>query len=134
MSLAAIRSALETQLATITPALVTAYENAPYTPVAGTPYQAPYVLLAQPDNSEIGPGFNDQGIFQVNLFYPKDAGPAAAQARAELIRTAFPFAASFVSGTTTVNITATPEVAPARAEDDRYLLPVKVRFRARTGG
>lgn len=131
MSLAAIRIALETALSTISPALATAYENAPYTPVVGTAYQAVFLLPAQPDNPEIGPGYTERGIFQVSLFYPKDAGPAPALARAALIRAKFPFAASFVSGTTTVNITATPEVAPARIEDDRYLVPVRIRWSAR---
>ena len=131
MSLAAIRAALEQQLAAIAPAMQTAYENAPFTPTAGVPYQAAYLLPATPDNAEMGPGFTDRGLFQVNLFYPKDAGPAAATARAELIRAAFPFAASLVSGGVTVNITATPEIGPARAEDDRFMVPVKVRWHAR---
>lgn len=132
MSILAIRTALQTQLkATLSIDLV--FENASYTPVAGTPYAAAYVLFAQPINIEIGPGYTDQGIFQVSLFYPQNAGPAAALAAAELIRTGFPVAASFVSGGTIVNIIATPEVAPARAEDDRFLVPVKVRFQARTG-
>jgi hypothetical protein len=134
MSLAAIRTALQTQLAAALPSVDLTFENAPYRPTTGRPYVAAYVLLAQPDNSEIGPGYTDQGIFQANLFYPKDKGPGDAIASAEAIRTAFPFAASFVSGGTVVIITATPEVSPARAEDDRYLVPVKVRFQSRTGG
>lgn len=133
MSLAAIRSALETALAGMTPPLATAYENASFTPSAGVPYQAAYLLLAQPDNSEVGEAFTEQGIFQINLWFPKDAGPADAMARADLIRSTFAKGAAFVSGAATVTITATPEVAPARAEDDRFMVPVKVRFHARIG-
>jgi hypothetical protein len=110
------------------------YENAPYTPTAGVPYAACYLMMATPLNIEIGPGFTDQGIFQITLFYPINAGATAAQAHAQRIRDAFPFRASFVSGGTTVNIIATPEVAPARAVDDRFSVPVKVRFQARSGG
>lgn len=131
MSLALIRTALETALAGMTPALATAYENVPYTPVVNTPYQAPFLLPAQPANPEIGPGYTEQGIFQVSLFYPKDKGPKDALARAALIRSTFPFAASFASGAVTVNIIATPEIAPARVEEDRYLIPVRIRWRAR---
>jgi len=36
MSVVSIRAALETALAAITPAMSTAYENAPFTPVNGT--------------------------------------------------------------------------------------------------
>lgn len=133
MSLAAIRSALETQLKA-TLSIDIAFENAPYTPQAGVPYAQAFIMLAQPDNVEIGPAFTDLGIFQVSLFYPQNAGSAAAVAAAESIRTAFPFRASFVSGGTIVNIIATPEVSPARAEDDRFLIPVKVRFQSRSGG
>jgi hypothetical protein len=134
MSLAQVRTALETALNSITPAIATAWENAPYSPVAGTPYQQVTLLRAQPDNPEIGAAFAERGFLQVNLFYPKDAGPGAAEARAELIRAAFPFGASLTSGGVTVNIIATPEVAPARAEDDRFLVPVRVRFSAFIGG
>ena len=134
MSLAAIRAALETQLATITPAISTAYENAPFTPVTGAAYQAVYLLTATPDNAEIGPGYTEQGYLQVNLFYPLGTGPAAATARAALIRAAFPYSATFASGGVTVIVKATPEVGPARIEDDRYLLPVRIRFSAYVAG
>jgi hypothetical protein len=133
-ALPAVRAALETQLATVSPSIDTAYENVPYVPVTGTPYQQVTLLPATPANLEMGPAYTEQGIFQVNLFYPKDAGPGDAQARAELIRTKFPFAASLVNGGVTVNIINTTEIGPARPEDDRFMVPVKVRWSARIGG
>ena len=129
-TVSAVRAALETALAGMTPTLATAFENLAYVPVAGTPYQIVNLLCAQPGNLEIGSGFYEQGIFQVTLCYPKDAGPKAAQDRAELLRTTFVRAAAFVAGGVTTTITATPEVTPARIEDDRYCVPVKVRFQA----
>ena len=134
MSLAGIRTALETALNAITPPLATAWENGSYKPIAGVPYQAVTLLPAEPNNIEIGPGYVEQGIFQSNLFYPKDTGSAAAVARAEAIRAAFPFGASFSAGGTTVNIIATPEIGPARPEDDRFMVPVRTRFSAHIGG
>lgn len=134
MSLAAVRQALETQLATITPALATAFENVSYTPVAGVPYQQVTLLPAQPANIEMGAGYTEQGIFQVNLFYPINGGPKDAQARAEAIRAAFPIGASFVAGGITTNIIATPEIGPARPDADRFMIPVKVRFQAQIYG
>lgn len=134
MSLPAIRAALETALAAISPTLETAWENVPHVPTVGTPYQAVYLLTAQPDNREIGPGYTEQGYLQVNLFYPLDAGSSAASTRAELIRAAFPYARTFAASSATVLITATPEVGPARIDDDRYLLPVRIRFSAYIGG
>lgn len=131
MSLALIRSALETALANITPPISYAYENVPFTPIVGTPYAAVYLLPAKPDNIEMGPGYTDRGIFQVNLFWPLDTGPAAATSRAALIRAKFPFASTFNAGGVTVLITGTPEVAPARVEDDLFMIPVKIPFTAR---
>lgn len=140
-ALPAIRAALETQLASISPPIDTAYENMPYVPTTGTPYQQVTLLPAQPNNVEIGPAWIEQGIFQVNLFYPitdpatglaQGAGPAVD--RAELIRAAFPYRASFTSGAITVIIVNTTEVGPARPDDDTFMVPVRVRWQARVSG
>lgn len=133
-SLPAVRVALETQLATITPAIETAYENMPFLPTVDVPYQQVTLLAAAPNNIEIGPAYVEQGIFQVNLFFPKDAGAAAVTTQAELIRAAFPFRSSLVSGGVTVNIVGTPEIGPARVDGDRFMVPVKVKWQARVSG
>jgi hypothetical protein len=129
MSITSVRAALEVKLAAITPALATAYENAPYTPVAGTPYQAVYLMTATPENPTMGDGFyREQGIFQVSLFYPLQAGPAAAAARAELIRTAFKRGTALTSGTVTVRISRTPEIGQGRVDGDRWHQIVRVQY------
>jgi hypothetical protein len=126
--LVAVRAALEIALAAMSPNLASAWENTPYVPVAGTPYQRVFLLAAPPENLEIGPIYIEQGILQVSLAYPLDGGPQAAAARAELIRSTFKRGASFTASGVTVNIERTPEIAPAQIEQDRYVLPVKVRF------
>jgi hypothetical protein len=129
MSAVLCRAALEVALAAMSPALATAWENAPYTPVAGTPYQRVTLLLAEPANLEMGSArYTEQGYLQISLAYPLNAGAGAATARAELIRSTFYRGASFTSGGVTVNIEKTPEIAPGRVEEDRYVIPVKVRF------
>lgn len=130
MSVTAIRAALETALAAMTPALATAWENAEYTPVQGTPYQRVTLMLAEPDNSEIGPQFVQRGMLQVSLFYPDGPGPAAATTRAELIQTAFARGHSFTSGGITVTVEKTPEIATAMQDEDRFHVPVRIRFYA----
>jgi hypothetical protein len=129
MSITAVRAALETKLSAMTPALAIAWENAPYTPVAGTPYQAAYLLPATPDNPTMGDSFyREQGIFQVSLFYPLQAGPKAAADRAELIRTTFKRGTSMVSGTVTVRVARTPEIGQGRVDGDRWHVPVKIQW------
>lgn len=134
MSLASVRKALETQLNTTLSGFAVAWENVAFVPTAGTPYAAPYLLPAQPDNPEMGPLYTEQGIFQVNLFYPLNAGAKDAQAKAEAIRSAFPWRSSLTADAVTVNIIGTPEIGPGRADEDCFMVPVKVRWSAQIGG
>lgn len=124
-----IRIALESKLNGITPAISTAWENVAFTPVAGTAYQACFTLRAEPDNATMGDGYyRERGIFQINLFYPVGAGPATAEARAELIRAAFKRGTTLTSGSVKVIVERTPEVGHGRADGDRWMIPVKVRW------
>jgi len=129
MSLVAIRSALETALAAMSPSLETAWENVPFSPSAA-PYQAAYLMPNTPENIEYGPTFIQSGIFQVSLFYPLQVGASAAMARAELIRTAFARGSSFLNSGITVRIMRTPEVGAGTVDGDRFFIPVKIRFSA----
>ena len=129
MSLIAVRIALETKLSTITPALSTAYENVPFTPVTGTAYQMAFLLPATPANPTMGDGYyREQGIFQVTLMYPLQAGPKTAADRAELIRAAFKRGTSMTSGGITTIVERTPEIGQGRVDGDRWALPVKIRW------
>jgi hypothetical protein len=124
MSIVSIRAALETALNSITPSIPCAWQNVPFTPVTGTPYQRATLLLAEPDNREFGASFQEQGFLQVDLCYPQSVGSNAVEARAELLRT------TFKRGTTigSLMITATPEIKPAYNDGDRYVVPVRIRF------
>lgn len=129
MSAVLVRAALEVALNAMSPSLATAWENAPYAPISGTPYQRVNLLLAEPDNPEMGGHLHtERGYLQVSLAYPLNAGPGTATARADLIRSTFYRGRSFTSGAITVHIEKTPEIAPGRVEEDRFVIPVKVRF------
>ena len=129
MSIASVRTALEAKLNAMTPTLAIAWQNVGYTPVTGTPYQAAYLMPATPENPTVGDTFyREQGIFQVSLFYPLLEGTGAVDARAELIRAAFPRGESMTSGGVTVRISRTPEVGQGRRDGDRWHVPVKIRW------
>lgn len=134
MSLTVVHSIFEVALAALQPPIDTVWQNVDFKPTVGTPYQAAYLLPAEPDNPEIGPGYIQRGIFQVNLFYPQGRGWEDAGLRAEQIRAAFPRGLSLTDAGVIVNIIATPEIGPARAEDDLYFVPVKVRWSAQFFG
>lgn len=129
MSQPTIRAVLESALASIKPAIDTAWQNVPYTPVTGRPYQAAYLLPVAPENYSMGnDSRQERGIFQVSLFYPPGLGTAAAGARAEAIAALFHRGASFIKDGITVQIERTPEIADGRADDDRWMVPVKIRY------
>lgn len=129
MSIVSVRTALETKLNNITPALATAWENIPYTPATGTAYQRAWLLTATPGNPTMGDAYyREQGVLQVTLYYPLQTGTGTAAARAELIRTTFKRGTSMVSGTVTVIVDRTPEIMTGRVEDDRWALPVRIRW------
>ena len=141
MSVVSIRAALETALAAITPAMSTAYENAPFTPVNGTAYQKCNILFATPDNREMGDRHQEQCFMQVMLMYPLGsptyaAGSRDAMTRAELIRTTFKKGNTFSSGGITTLITSTPTIEAGSNSTEgggRYAVPVKINFMAQIG-
>lgn len=129
MSSVLIRAALESGLNAMSPALATAWENVAFTPpTTSTPYQSVSILFATPDNASYGSGYREQGFMQIDLMYPQQNGPAAAYARAELIRTTFARGETFTSGAVSVIVDRTPEILAGRNEGGRYVLPVRVRF------
>ena len=71
-----IRAALATHLSGLSGVPAIAWENVAYTPIVGTPWIRPTVLMGQPRQAAIGDsGPNEQvGVYQIDLFYPPDQG------------------------------------------------------------
>ncbi len=128
--MSAVRVALETALAAASIGFPTAWENMPLATAPGIAWQAAFIMFAEPDNPEISARYTERGIFQVNLFYPLDAGTGAAETRAETLRSAFAYGTALVSGGVTTIIVNTPEIGPGRVDDDWFVKPVRVRFEA----
>lgn len=128
MSAALIRQALEVALAAMSPSLPTAYENAPYTPTTGTAWQRVNIMHAEPRPLEQGGKLHEEpGFMQVTLFYPPNTGPAAAEARAELIRSTFKHGSQFTASGVTVTVSNTPSITMI-PEEDWFSLSVRVPF------
>lgn len=121
-----VRAALESGLNGMSPALATAWENVAFTPTPGTAYQRVTFMPATPVNNEISANYREEGILQIDLCYPLNTGPAAAEARAELIRSTFKRGTAFTSGGVTVTVSDVPEIHPGRFEADRYIRQVDV--------
>lgn len=135
MSYVLIRALLEQALNAASSGVETAYENVPYSPKVGTPYQRATLLPAQTDNPTMGDGFKrERGVLQILLNYPLKAGPSAAATRAEVLRTAFKRGTTFTSGVVRVVIDSSPSIAPSLPGDAWYVLPVSVSYFADVQG
>jgi len=130
MSIVSISAALETALNAMSPALATAWENVPYTPVSGTPYQQVNILFADVSNPETGLLEEHTGYMQITLRYPLDVGSSVAKTRAELIKSAFKRASTFTSGSVNVSIINTPSVTTSGQQEDRWVILVKIPFKS----
>jgi hypothetical protein len=124
-----IKKLLELQLNTVASPLDTAWENAPFVPKQGTPWQRVTLLPATTENPTLGDQFKmERGVLKVSLFYPEKSGAQAAMIRAEAIRLIFARGLSLIDGTVRVKIETHPYINPGFAEDGWYLLPVSVPF------
>ena len=128
MSEAKIRAALEERLAALAPAVATAYENAPYKPVEGTPYQRVNLLRADVENPEMGGSKRALGLFQVTLFYPRGKGPGPAETRADLLAAHFPKGLSLTKDGYVITIDGTPRIMAGFEDGDRWAVPVRVPY------
>lgn len=130
MSLLLVRQAFEMDLKAMTPTLPIEFENQPFTKPAG-PYCRAHLLPAAPDNATLGDGmYWEQGLFQVLLCYPLDAGTADVMGRAQMIKERFFRGRGLPRGSLTVVISATPTVAPGFIDGDRYCVAVRIAYHA----
>jgi len=131
MSIPIVRKALELRLEALAPAIATAFENAAFTPVSGTPFQRVNLLPNTPDNSIQGSSaYFEVGLFQVTLCYPIGTGPTAAETQAQLIRSHFKRGSSMLNSGVTVVVTDTPKVSSGMIEGDRFCIPVSIPWQA----
>ncbi len=131
MNLASIKAALEKRLLSMTPALSTAYENVPFTPVTGTPYQRVDHLLNTPHVRTLGGEASlFQGIFQVTLFYPMGNGRGVADARANQISQHFPHMLVLTEAGQDLMLERPADIRQGSPDDDRWMVPVRIYWRA----
>lgn len=128
MSNVAIRAALQTALDAIAPVLATAWENAQYNPVSGTPYQKVEFLRSQPVTPTMDKFRQEIGIMQVTLFYSLNKGTGDAEARAELIRSTFEKGNRYTNAGITVTIYSSPYIMGGSRDGDRWMVPVRVPY------
>ena len=132
MSQISIRSALETQLATLTPKVSTQFENVVFTPVTNVPYQSVSLLMNSPDDPVIFSPvmYREKGIFQLTLRYPLGNGTIAIMTQAEKIRAAFKRGTVLMKDNRRILCDKTPDIRVLPNEVDRFVVAVRVFFTA----
>jgi hypothetical protein len=72
--------------------------------------------------------YREQGIFQITLRFPLQAGPKTAADRAEAIRTAFKRGTTLTYNSVNVIIDRTPEISEGRVDGDRWSVSIKIKW------
>jgi len=85
-------------------------------------------MLASPWNPEAGSGHQIRGYLQVNLCFPQGQGPGPTEARALLIKNAFPKASSYVNGGVIVTISGIVAKGNGSPDGSVFMTPVKIPF------
>jgi len=129
MSNQAIAAALATQLNTLD--LPTQWENAPFTPTAGTTYVAEAILPGPTLSVGVSGSSSDEfgGIYQVLVYAPLGGTKGDGLAVAKDVADAFPKASQLTYDGVTVIILRTSQGA-AFTSGDRWVVPVSVTYRA----
>lgn len=95
------------------------------------PVQIGYFMPARPDDEEIGSKMTRlNGLYQINLSYAAGEGSGDAEARGEVLRSYFKRGLTLTQSGVNVLITDTPQVGAGKQDDDRWVVPVTLRWQA----
>lgn len=111
---------------------LTAYENVPFDPVTGVPYERIFVKWAAPRATNVADASKmRRGFLQVTICWPIGVGTGGAAARADAIEAGFPNNSTITSGGQSVKIMSPADVTLMGIEDDRDVTVVRIRFSER---
>lgn len=122
------RAALDTRLS-ILPNANVAFENVKFTPQEGVGYMRSFMLPVEPAQATVGTNGLDlvEGIYQVDIAEPKDAGNGALLRKVDSVIAQFPRGLSVTSNGVTLTIRrAWP--GPALSRDSFYVIPVSISW------
>jgi hypothetical protein len=124
-----VLGALRTVLLTVSGTTPIAYLNRDYTPVSGTMFLAEALYTADGAPYQLGPGsagkYRHEGMYQVTVVAPRNAGFSTAMALADAISGAFRVATPAVgTGLSVLRV----NIAPPFSDDPWWRVPVTVDF------
>lgn len=129
MSDLVIKDLFETRLNANSGGVDVAFENVPYSPTNGRPYQMVSFMPAQTEDPCKDAGYRRlSGVVQVLLCYPLKAGSQPALTRAAALVAAFPRGLSLSKDNVTLKLLRSSYVGRGRAGAAFYELPVTVPY------
>lgn len=126
---AKIRAAFVTKLQAFTSLPSVAWENVPFTPVAGVTYIAPFLLTGEPTQAEIGTnGANRHvGVYQISIYAPAGNGLLTVGALRDALIDHFKRGTQLTYSDVTVRIQKAYS-GPMLSETDRVHIPITIRW------
>jgi len=126
-----IKQAIEIKLNSILPVIQTSYENSPFTPTNGLPYQEVTFLPAYNDNAFIdNSGYLSYGLVQILLKYPTGSGSNAILSRVKLYLDNFKSGSNLTKDGIEVNIQGTPSIKNLGVVGDRICYAISINYMA----
>jgi hypothetical protein len=117
---------------TFSPVMPVSYPNRSFSPPANGKYLRARHLPNTTTQITLGAsGFNrHQGLFQIDVMWPLDAGEVAPKEIAGAIIANFKLGTEFTREDLLIRIPAPPSVAPALIDGVSYMIPITVRYQA----
>ena len=107
----------------------TAFENFPFNPKTGTPYQLSRLVPLPVENPTLGDNYNREvGFYQVVLSYPKGEGVGRLTTMADKIKDYFKRGTTLVEGSDKVVIDRTPQISSVYINDTRAEITIRIRY------
>lgn len=122
-------AALDTRLAALSGGTAIAYENTSYVPVRGTPYLRPTLLMAPSLLMDLDDLQMNEGIYQIDLFYPLDDGMGTLLAKADQIYDHFKSTLKLTSNSVNVYIKQVSRLPNSENTDAWLMASIEINFK-----
>lgn len=124
-----IQAALDTKLNQLAGGIDVAWENTSYIPTKGTAYLRPSLLMAPSSLLNFESLQMNQGIYQIDLFYPLDRGPGDMLMKADEIHDHFKTDLKLVSNGVSVYLKAISRTTPSEIDEAWFMASIEINFK-----
>lgn len=124
-----IQAALDTRLSLLSGGTPVAWENVEYTPVKGTAYLRPTLLSTPSHLMDLNSLQNNEGIYQIDLFYPTNNGVGDLLTKADQIYDHFKTDLTLVSNSTTVHVKEISRATVSAREEAWFRASIELHYK-----